>query len=276
MHDEDLIGPGIEAEEAGKRHRSLLLEILHIEFGSLGRDGLHPEGRVLIALGETVADHRLVECLQALDALLQLLQVEAEVLLSAFELLRVQQFQGFLGCCRVVGIGVVHGDAVEDRGRGEEQAIVEGVLGVEPVSEDDVRDLEGQNRVEIAHLLCAVLRHDAGGIEQALGDDDGVADGERLQRLGQQRTAADRPGERDVVVGQNIVGERFERLVELAGRIEKTGLEEALDDVVLSLLDPGALSTERADVLCVVADVGRADDLKRGVLRPPVAGTFRT
>ncbi len=265
MHDKDLIGPGIETEEAGKRHGCLLLEVLHIKFGALGRDGLHPEGRILIALGKTVTDHRFVEGLEVLDALLQLLEIEAEVLLPAFEFLRVQQFQGFLGCRGVVGIGVVHGDAIEDAGRREEQPIVEGVLGIETVSEDDVGNLEGQDRVEVAHLLCAILRHDAGGIEQALGDDDRVADGERLERLGQQRPAADRAGEGDVVVGQNIVREGFERLVELAGRIEKAGLEEAFDDVVLCLLDPGALGTEGADVLCVVADVGRADDFKRGV-----------
>src|SRR5216684_2158392 len=46
---------------------------------------------------------------------------------------------------------------------------------------------------------------------------------------------------------------------------QRAGLEEALDDVVFCLLDPGALGTERADVLCVVADVGCADDFKRGV-----------
>ena len=92
----------------------------------------------------------------------------------------------------------------------------------------------------------------------------------RLQRLGQQRTAADRPGEGDVVVGEDVAGQSFERLVELAGRIEQAGLEEALDDVVLCLLDPGALSTERAHVLRVVADVGGADDIQGGVLRLPV------
>src|SRR6202007_3147546 len=113
------------------------------------------------------------------------------------------------------------------------QAIVEGVLGIQTVSKNDVRDLEGKNRIEVAHLLCAVLRYHASRIEQALGDHDGVADGERLKRFGQQRAAADRTGERDVVVGQNIVRERFERLVELPRRIEKTGLEEGVDDVFL-------------------------------------------
>ena len=60
---------------------------------------------------------------------------------------------------------------------------------------------------------------------------------------------ADGTRERDVVVGEDIAGESFEGLVELAGSVEEAGLEEALDDVVLGLLDPGALCAEGADVL---------------------------
>ena len=71
--------------------------------------------------------------------------------------------------------------------------------------------------------------------------------------------------EGDVVVGEDIAGESFEGLVELAGGVEEAGLEEALDDVVLGLLDPGALGAEGADVLGVVADVGGADDIEGGV-----------
>ena len=265
MHRDDLVGPGIEAEEAGERHGCLLLEIRHVELGALGHHGGKPEGLVGVALGETVADHGLVEGLESLDALLKLLEVEAEVLLAVDEFLGAEQFQCFLGGCGVVRIGVVHGDAVEDGVGGEEQAIVEGVLGIQAVREDDVRDLEGEDGVEVAHLLRAVRGDDGGGVEQALGDDDGVADGDGLERLGEQRAATDGPGEGDVVVGEDIAGESFEGLVELAGCIEEAGLEEALDDVVLSLLDPGALGSERAYILGVVADVGGADDIEGGV-----------
>ncbi len=153
-----------------------------------------------------------------------------------------------------------------DGGGGEEETVVEGVLGVEPVTEDDVGDLEGEDCVEIAHLLGAVLRDDGGGVEQALGDDDGVADGDGLERLGEQRAAADGTGEGDVVVGEDIAGESFEGLVELAGCIDEAGLEEAVDDVVFSLLDPGALGAERAYILCIIADVGGSDDIEGGVL----------
>ena len=78
---------------------------------------------------------------------------------------------------------------------------------------------------------------------------------------------ADRAGERDVVIGQDVARQRFQRLVELAWRVEQTGLEETLHDVVFRLLDPCALGAQRADVGGVVADVGRADDIHRGVLR---------
>ena len=127
-------------------------------------------------------------------------------------------------------------------------------------------DLEREDRVQVAHLLLPILRNDGRGVEQALRNNDRIADGERLQRLGQQRTAADRPRERDVVIGKNVVRQSFQRFVELAGCIEKAGLEESLDDIIFCLLNPGALRAERADVLGIVADVGRADDIKRGVL----------
>ncbi len=111
---------------------------------------------VRVALDEGVADHGLVEGGQRLEPLLQLLQVEAEVLLAVGELLHAEQLQRLLGGLGVLLGGVVHGDALEDRGGGEEQAIVEGVLGVQAMAEDDVGELEGEDGVQVAHLLRAV------------------------------------------------------------------------------------------------------------------------
>ncbi len=157
---------------------------------------------------------------------------------------------------------MVHGDTVEDGVGGEEQTVVEGVLGIQTMREDDMRELEGQDSVEVAHLLRAVRCDYGGGVEQALGDDDGVADSDGLQRLREERAATDGPGEGDVVIGEDIAGESFERLVELAGSIEQACLEEALQYVVLCLLDPGALRSEWAYILRVVADVGGPDDIE--------------
>ncbi len=75
MHRDDLVCPGIETEEAGKWHGCLLLEILHVELGTLGHHSGKPEGGVGVALDEAVANHRLVEGLEGLHALLKLLQV---------------------------------------------------------------------------------------------------------------------------------------------------------------------------------------------------------
>src|SRR5271156_2566182 len=136
---------------------------------------------------------------------------------------------------------MVHWDAVEDGGRREEQTIIECILRVESVSENNVCNLEGQDRVEVTHLLRTILRYDAGCVKQTFRDDNRVANSERLQWLSQQRAAADWSGECDVVVRENVASQRFECLVELARRIEKTSLEETLDDVVLSLLNPRAL-----------------------------------
>src|SRR5713101_3043570 len=164
-------------------------------FGPLG---------IVVALDQTVADHGLIEGLERFDALLELLEVEAKVLLTAFQFLGAEQLHRFFGSGGIVRIRMVHGDAVEDGCRWEEQAIVEGVFGVKPVSENDVGDLEGQNCVEVAHLLGSVLGDDPGGVEQALGDEDGVSYGNRLERLREQGAATDRAGEGDVVVGQDI------------------------------------------------------------------------
>ena len=267
VESDELVGPGIESQEAGERHGGLLFEIGHVELGSLGHESGQPEGLILIALGETVSDQGFVERFERLDALLQLLEVKTEVLLTVGEFFGAEQFQCFLGGRGVVGVRVVHGDAVEDRIGGEEQAIVEGVLGIEAVRQDDVGDLEGEDGVEVAHLLRTVLRQDSGGVNEALGDDDGVADGHRLERHGEQSANPDRSREGDVVVSEDIAGEGFEGLVEVAGGVEEPGLEEALNDVVLSLLNPGALGAEWAYVLRVVTDVGGADDIHGGVGR---------
>ncbi len=148
---------------------------------------------------------------------------------------------------------MVHGDLLEDGGGGEEQTIAEGVLGVQTMVEDDVRNLEGKDGFEVAHLLRAVAGKNAGGVDQALGEDDGVADGERLERLGQQGAYADRSAGLNVVVDEDVVGESLERLVEVRRRVQQAGLEEALDDVVFGLLLPLALRAERADIGSVVA-----------------------
>ena len=211
---------------------------------------------------------RLVESLERLAAHRELLQVEAEPLLAVGEFLGLEQLDGLLGGVDVFLVGVVHGQALEGRLRGEHHAVGEGVLGVDVVAEDDVRNLEGEHGVQVAHLLRAVGALDGGGVDQALGEQDRVADGERLERLGEQGAHADGARGRDLVVDEDVVGEVGERLVEGAGRVDQAGGVEALDDVVFGLLDPLALRAERADVVGggVLGLVDCADDFEAGLV----------
>ncbi len=82
--------------------------------------------------------------------------------------------------------------------------------------------------------------------------------------------------DRDVVVGEDVVGQRFQCLVEVAGRIEETGLEEPFDDVVFCLLGEGALGRERAQVGRFLAGIGACSDISIEVFSASVTGTLRT
>jgi hypothetical protein len=134
---DDLVSPGIVAEVGIERLSSLLLEVSVVELGSLGDDCLHPEGSV--GLDQAVAELRGGEGLETLLASLQLLQVEAEVLLAVGEILDAEELESLLGGLEIISVGVLEGELGEGRLRWEEEAITEGKLGVNVVAEDDVR-----------------------------------------------------------------------------------------------------------------------------------------
>ena len=98
------------------------------------------------------------------------------------------------------------GEAGEGGLRWEEEAIAEGELGVDVVAEDDVSDLEGEESVEVTHLLGTVCGDYGGGVDEALGDQDGVADGNGLEGLGEQGANADWAIDGDLVVSEDVVG----------------------------------------------------------------------
>ena len=104
------------AQETVQRHGGLLLEVLHIELDALGEHSFHPECVVAVTADEGVADDGLIEGGQGLDSLLELLQIEAKVLLAVGQLLDAEQLHGLFGGFAVVHGGMVHGDALEDRG----------------------------------------------------------------------------------------------------------------------------------------------------------------
>ena len=88
-----------------------------------------------------------VSCCSPFSPSLKLLEVEGEVLLAVGEVLDAQQLHSLLGSFQVVSIGMVHRQLLEGGLAGEEQTVAEGVLGVDAVAEDDVRYLEGQQRI---------------------------------------------------------------------------------------------------------------------------------
>ena len=124
--------------------------------------------------------------------LLQLLEEEAEVLLPVDKFLRAKQLHGLLGRLGVVRVRMMHRDAVEHCDRRENEGVVERELGVQPVAENDMGQLESKERIEIAGLLQAILGDNRRRIDQALGEKNRIPYSRRFQRLGEHRTAADR------------------------------------------------------------------------------------
>ena len=78
-------------------------------------------------------------------------------------------------------------------------------------------------------------------IKQATADHDGVPDGERFQRRGEQYTATDIALQIDVIGDHQVVDHGQEDLIHVAGRRQQTDLLQALNRVIFSLALPHAL-----------------------------------
>ena len=135
---------------------------------------------------------------------------------------------------------MVHLNAFEGRFVGEEQPVVEGVLGVDVMSQHDVGKLEGKHgRQRFFGWEC---------IHQALAEDDGIAHRDRLKRGGQHHAAVHWRGELDVVADDDVVRHLLEDLVEVTGSGEQTGLRQTVEHVLLGLRDPLSLCLQWANV----------------------------
>ena len=55
---------------------------------------------------------------------------------------------------------MVHRDAIENGDRREDERVVERELGVQTVAENDMGQLKGKQRIEIAGLLQTILSDD--------------------------------------------------------------------------------------------------------------------
>ena len=91
-------------------------------------------------------------------------------------------------------------------------------------------------------------------IKQAAAHHDGVADGERFQRRGQQDARADFGVSMFEIVGDDqIVDDRLQNLVDFAFRRDQANLLQALDGVVFRLALPQTLALDRRRILGGVA-----------------------
>ena len=154
---------------------------------------------------------------------LKLLEVQTEVLLAIGEVLDAEQLHGFLGGLGVVGISVMERQLGEGGLGWKEQPVAEGELGIDVVPKNDLRYLEGKQGVEITHLLRAIGGDDGGGVDEAFRDQDRIADRDGFQRIGEEGPDADRAIDGDLVVGENVVGELCEDLVEIARGVDEAG-----------------------------------------------------
>ena len=123
----------------------------------------------------------------------------------------------------------------------EQQAIEEGVLSVNAVAENDVRQFVRDHGGQAGFIG----QH----VDQAAAEHDGVADGERFQSRSQQHAAADFGLDVQVVGDLEVVHDGLENLVHFALGREQTEALEPVDDVIFRLAVPIALRHHGIDVV---------------------------
>ena len=106
-------------------------------------------------------------------------------------------------------------------------------------------------------------------VDEALADQDGVADRGGLDGVGKQNAGMHLVGEGQVVGNHQVDDDLVEDLVFVAALVERrhqAGFDQAVDHVVFSLGDPHARGLQRAHVLRVVAVVDGVVHLDADVL----------
>ena len=141
-------------------------------------------------------------------------------------------------------VRVVHLNALEGRLVGKEQAVVEGVTGVDMVAHGDVSQFHGHHRGDRFLIGQAV--------QEPLADQNGVSDRGRLHGSGDQDARMQLVGKDQVVRHDQIHDNLIQNLVFIAAGIQRrhqTGFDQAVNHVVFGLSDPGAGGLQGADVL---------------------------
>src|SRR5581483_7150313 len=148
---------------------------------------------------------------------------------------------------------------------GEKHAVVECQLGVDLMIEYDmpqfVREYHGQG---------GLVGQD---VQHASADHNGVADGEGLERRGQQNAAAYFRFDVEIVDYFEIVDYGLQDLVDFAGRREQSHLLQPVYRILFRLALPDAGCLDRRRVLSsfalILNTVGRVDVDLRELLVPP-------
>ena len=144
---------------------------------------------------------------------------------------------------------------------GEQQAVVEGVAGVDVVAHGDMRQLHGD------HGGNRFLAGQA--VDESLADQNGVAHGGGFHGVGEQNAAMDLVGKGQIIGHYQVDHDLAQNLVLVAARVKgrhQAGFHQAVDHVVLGLGNPHARSLQRTHILRVVALVHRVIHLHAHVL----------
>ena len=226
-------------------------------FGAFRDQGVQPglPGRTQ----QRIAQSRRVKRRKLLRARIQLVQEEARLGQLVGVNGVVQQIDSLLGSQFVVWIRVRHMDAFKGRFVREEKTVIECIASIDVVAQHDVRQLEGKD--------CSEVRLIRQHVDQALAENDGVANRQRFERGGKQDAAVNRIGNLNVVADDDIVGHLFQDLVKVAGRRQQSCLHQAVEDVLLCLGNPLPLCLQRAEVRILVALILHVVDLDRLVVR---------
>ena len=141
---------------------------------------------------------------------------------------------------------------------GEKEPVVESKPGVNAVAERDVAEFVGQS-----HGQGAFIGKD---VQQAAADHDGVADGERFERRGQQHAASHVRNNLKIVGDDQVVDHGLQNLVHVALGREQSDFLQMIERVVFGRALPHALRFDRAGFLGGVGLVGDRINLDFGEL----------
>ena len=123
----------------------------------------------------------------------------------------------------------------------DQQLIEESIAGIETVAENDVAEFVCDHGCQAG----LIRQH----VDQPAAEDDGVTDGEGLQRGGHHHAAAYFRVNINVVGDLQVVDHRLQDLVDFAARRHQADALQAIDNVIFRLAVPGTLGLNGGKVI---------------------------